>query len=89
VSQPVEAYFAVLRDIHASGAAVAETSYYGPLATLLDEVGKHLKPKVRAIINLRNTGAGIGRPLRFSPSNSLAGRSDNLGASSAVRLVPD
>ena len=59
MSQPVEAYFSALRDIHASGAGVAETSYYGPLATLLDEVGKHLKPKVRAIINLRNTGAGI------------------------------
>lgn len=59
LAQAVERYFAALRDIHASGAGVAETSYYGPLSNLLDEVGKHLKPKVRAIINLRNTGAGI------------------------------
>jgi hypothetical protein len=59
VREPVEVYFTQLRDIYASGAGVAETSYYAPLANLLDEVGKHLKPKVRAIINLRNTGGGI------------------------------
>lgn len=56
---PVEAYFTQLRDIHASGAGVAETTYYGPLATLLTDLGTKLKPKVTAIINLRNTGAGI------------------------------
>ncbi len=56
---PIESYFTELRDIHASGAGVAETSYYGPLATLLTAMGSKLKPKVTAIINLRNTGAGI------------------------------
>ncbi len=56
---PVESYFTQLRDIHASGAGVAETSYYGPLAQLLTELGHKLKPRVTAIINLRNTGAGI------------------------------
>ena len=56
---PVEGYFTHLRDIHASGAGVAETSYYGPLATLLTAMGSKLKPKVTAIINLRNTGGGI------------------------------
>ena len=55
----VEAYFAQLRDIHNSGAGVAETSFYGPLAALLNDVGHRLKPKVSAIINLRNVGAGI------------------------------
>ena len=59
MSDPVEAYFSQLRDIHASGAGVAETSYYGPLATLLTAMGSKLKPKVTAIINLRNTGGGI------------------------------
>ena len=54
----VEAYFTELRDIRASGAAVAEISYYGPLKTLLTEVGKHLKPKVSALMQLRNTGSG-------------------------------
>ncbi len=57
--EPVEAYFTQLRDIHASGAGVAETSYYGPLAALLTADGSKLKPKVTAIINLRNTGGGI------------------------------
>jgi len=59
VHDPVETYFTQLRDIYMSGAGVAETSYYGPLATLLTDVGHKLKPKVTAIINLRNTGAGI------------------------------
>jgi len=59
VRDPVEIYFTTLRDIHASGAGVAETSYYPALAELLTALGSKLKPKVTAIINLRNTGAGI------------------------------
>lgn len=59
MSNAVEAYFSSLRDIYNSGAGVPETSYYNPLSTLLNEVGHKLKPKVSAIINLRNTGAGI------------------------------
>lgn len=55
---PVETYFTQLRDIRASGAGVAEISYYGPLAALLDEVGHKLKPKVRALMQLKNTGSG-------------------------------
>ncbi|MEA5076171.1 MAG: type ISP restriction/modification enzyme [Coriobacteriia bacterium] len=56
---PIEGYFTTLRDIHASGAGVAETSYYPALQALLTSIGAGLKPKVTAIINLRNTGAGI------------------------------
>ncbi len=52
-------YLRNLREIHRSGQAVPETSYYGTLETLLNELGKSLKPRVRAIINLRNRGAGI------------------------------
>ncbi len=55
----LENYLRELRDIRSSGAGVKETSYYGALANLLNEVGKTLKPKVRCIINLRNQGAGI------------------------------
>ena len=54
-----EAYLAELRDIRASGGAVPETSGYGTLATLLNDIGHHLKPKVQCFINLANTGAGI------------------------------
>ncbi len=56
---PLETYLTELRDIRLSGGGVKETSYYGPLATLLNEAGRDLRPKVRCIINLRDTGAGI------------------------------
>ena len=56
---PVEQYLVALRDIRASGAAVDELSFYGPLTDLLNEIGKALKPKVRCIMNLRNRGAGL------------------------------
>lgn len=54
----LEDYLRELRDIRASGAGVAETSYYTPLANLLNEVGKSLKPPVRCILQLANRGAG-------------------------------
>jgi len=56
---PLETYLKDLSEIRSSGAAVKETSYYGPLATLLNEIGKTLKPKVKCIINLQNVGAGL------------------------------
>ncbi|MCK9374773.1 MAG: N-6 DNA methylase [Syntrophobacterales bacterium] len=56
---PLETYLKELSEIRSSGAAVKETSYYGPLATLLNETGKSLKPKVKCIINLQNQGAGL------------------------------
>jgi hypothetical protein len=56
---PLETYLKSLHDIHLSGQAVAETSYYGPIAELLNELGKTLDPKVSCVINLQNKGAGI------------------------------
>lgn len=58
MTDPVEAYASELRRIRASGAGVAETSYYGALSQLLTAVGSHLKPKVRCFMQLRNRGAG-------------------------------
>jgi len=55
---PVEAYLNHLARIHSTGGAVPETSYYGALETLLNEVGGKLKPKVRCVPQLKNTGAG-------------------------------
>ena len=55
----VEKYLRDLRDIRSSGAAVKETSYYGTLENLLNEVGALLKPKVRCIIHPKNRGAGL------------------------------
>ena len=56
---PVETYTRELLDIHRSGQAVKETSYYGPLANLLNEIGRALKPRVHCIINIKNRGAGL------------------------------
>jgi hypothetical protein len=56
---PLEIYLHDLRDIRSSGAAVKETSYYGPLASLFNEIGKTLKPRVRCILTLKNQGAGL------------------------------
>ena len=59
MTQPLETYLRELRDIRSSGAGVQETSYYGALSNLCNDIGKALKPRVRCIINLRNQGAGI------------------------------
>lgn len=48
---PLVTYVRDLRDIRSSGANVPETSFYGPLANLLNEIGRTLKPRVRCIIN--------------------------------------
>ena len=56
---PLETYLRELRDIRSSGAAVPETSYYTPLANLLNDIGKTLKPRVRCIMQLQNQGAGF------------------------------
>ena len=54
----VEAYFADLARIHASGGATGERSSYGPLANLLNAVGATLKPKVFCVGELADQGAG-------------------------------
>ena len=54
----VEAYFAGLRQVRASGGATGERSSYGPLTGLLDAVGATLKPKVFCVQELADHGAG-------------------------------
>ena len=54
----VEAYFADLRRVRASGGATGERSSYGPLANLLNAVGATLKPKVFCVGELADQGAG-------------------------------
>ena len=58
VTAAVEAYFADLRRIRASGGATDERSLYGPLATLLTAVGAALRPKVFCVLELADQGAG-------------------------------
>jgi hypothetical protein len=55
---PVETYLKSLSEIHRTGGGAAEESYYAPLENLLNEIGAGLKPPVRAVSQLRNTGAG-------------------------------
>ncbi len=55
---PVETYLKDLSEIHRTGGGVAEESYYGVLEALLNEVGRKLKPRVRCVPQLKNTGAG-------------------------------
>ncbi len=64
---PVETYIGELFEIRRSGEAVKETSYYGALAQLFNEIGKTLKPRVRCIINIKNRGAGIPDGGFFTP----------------------
>lgn len=52
-------YFAEVRAIQATGAGVAETSYYPALFNLLNAVGAALRPRVYAVNHLSNLGAGI------------------------------
>ena len=54
----VEAYFADLRRVRASGGATAERSYYQTLVRLLGAVGATLRPKVFCVPELADQGAG-------------------------------
>lgn len=54
----LEAYLEGICKIYATGGATRETSYYGVFESLLNEVGSKLKPKVRAVPQIINTGAG-------------------------------
>ena len=57
--EAVETYFRAMSEGHRIGAGTKETSYYPQLSNLLDAIGKDLKPRVRVVFQLRNTGAGI------------------------------
>ncbi len=56
--EPLELYLKDLREIRATGAGVPEESYYGALESLLNAVGSTLDPKVRAVPQVADTGAG-------------------------------
>jgi len=55
---PVEKYLTDIREIRSTGGASPETSYYGALETLLNEIGKQLKPRVRCVTTVADQGAG-------------------------------
>jgi hypothetical protein len=93
---PLETYLQDLRATRSSGAAVKETSYYPALSNLLNEVGKTLKPKVRCIVHLQDTGAGIPdgglfteEQVRNSGRDLLAGTTPARGAIEAKPASAD
>jgi hypothetical protein len=51
-------YFSRMADIHGTGGATKETSYYSALENLLNHFGTNLKPRVICNGQLRNNGAG-------------------------------
>ena len=54
----VEQYLQDLKSIHDSDVGTDEMTYYNPLLNLLNAVGRTLKPKVKAVGNLADVGAG-------------------------------
>jgi len=54
----VQKYLTDIGEIYRTGGGVAEESYYGALEALLNEAGKALKPRVRCVGQLKDTGAG-------------------------------
>src|SRR5947199_2389565 len=74
----LQTYLESLNVIHSSGSAVKETSYYGTLENLLNEVGKALKPRVRCIINIANKGAGLPDGGLFTPDQFQKRTKDEL-----------
>src|SRR5437660_772453 len=54
---PLETYLARLREIRSSGAAQKETSYYGALENLFNEIGKGLKTRKTVFNPLQQTPA--------------------------------
>ncbi|MBL8259052.1 MAG: N-6 DNA methylase, partial [Candidatus Competibacteraceae bacterium] len=69
---------AALAEIRATGGGVKETSYYPALINLLDAVGETLKPRVRAVSQLKNTGAGSPDAGLYAANQFAKGASDPL-----------
>lgn len=59
VTHPLEIYLRDCDQIRQTGANAPETSFYPALSNLLNEAGRHLKPRVRCVMNLANRGAGL------------------------------
>lgn len=83
----VHSYFSDVRTVQATGAGVAETSYYPALFALLGGIGATLKPRVHAINHLSNLGAGIpdggffdATQLQHSDQDAVRGQLPSRGA---------
>lgn len=84
---PLETYLAELGEIHATGAGTKETSYYPALGNLLSEVGRHLKPRVRCVMGLKNLGAGMPDGGLFTADQFRRGSPEPVAPQSPARGV--
>ena len=73
---PLEIYLSHIAEIRWTGGAGQETSFYGALENLFDEVGKTLKPRVRCVPQVRDTGAGKPDFGFYSKNQFLKGNDD-------------
>ena len=90
-ANPLNTDLRELQAVRASGARFKETSYYPAVSGLFNADGKTLKPSVRCIINLKNTGAGIPDGAFFTPDQFGKERSPSapsLGDQSRNRKTP-
>ena len=81
---PLETYLTELREIHDSGAATGETSGYPALANLLNAIGHSLKPKVRCIIQLKNSGVGLPDGGLFTPDQLKPATAKSCSPTTAI-----
>jgi hypothetical protein len=82
------AYLADCRAHHKTGAVTPETSYYGPLQTLLNTVGQKLKkPRVTCFMSLKNTDGNMPDGGLFTPDQISMGDADPLRATKPARGV--
>lgn len=78
-------YIQALRENRALG--VKETSSYGALQSLLDEVGATLKPPVRCILHPQSQGAGIPDGALFT-REQLQPLGRDFDANAALQMMP-
>ncbi|WP_201790427.1 hypothetical protein, partial [Mycobacterium avium] len=73
----LRSYLKDLRAIHGTGEAVPETSYYGRLEALINDVGASLTPAVSCVLTTKNRGAGVPDGGLFIARQAVAAAGDS------------
>jgi hypothetical protein len=84
---PLKTYLTELLVIRSTGTNTPETSFYGPLANLLNVVGQTLKPRVRCVMGLKNQGAGMPDGGLYTPDQFQRGADEPLAGQAPARGV--
>ena len=85
----VEAYFADLGRVRASGGATGERSYYPALANLFGAVGRTLKPKVFCVLEGADQGAGPDFAVGMAGWQADVGRRARVEGETASKAMGD